>query len=140
MLKEPDKKTYLAPIEEWSILSDHVRYVMHGKSEAFQKPNINSMNYRQDRDLYKMLNNEQTIRTNLNFGKNPEKLKADYLDMYKGVYAEVISTDRFDEDTYLSTTYLGQVDMARDTEVKAEESFPMTASGYNKGQLLDGTD
>ena len=60
--------------------------------------------------------------------------------MYEGVHAEVISTDRFDEDTDLSTTYLGQVDMARDKEVKAEESFPMTALGYTKGQLLDSTD
>ena len=51
------------------------------------------------------------------------KLKADYLDVYEGMYAEVISTDRFDEVTYLSTTYLGQVNMTRDTEVKAEESF-----------------
>ena len=56
------------------------------------------------------------------------------------MYAEVISTDRFDEENNLSTTYLGQVDMARDTEVKAEESFPMTARGYTKGQLLDGAD
>ena len=80
------------------------------------------------------------LKSNLNFGKSPEKLKADYLDVYKGVYAEVISTDRFGEDTDLSTTYLGQVDMTRDTEVKAEESFPMTARGYTKGQLLDGTD
>ena len=60
--------------------------------------------------------------------------------MYEGVYAEVISTDKFDEDTDISTTYLGQVDMARDTKVKAEESFPMTARGYTRGQLLDGTD
>ena len=56
------------------------------------------------------------------------------------MYAEVISTDRFDEDTDLSTTYLGQVDMTRNTEVKAEESFPITAKGYTKGQLLDGID
>ena len=80
------------------------------------------------------------LKTSLNFGKSPEKLKSDYLDVYEGMYAEVISTDRFDEDTDLSTTYLGQVDIARDTEVKAEESFPMTARGYTKGQLLDGTD
>ena len=52
---------------------------------------------------------------------------------------EAISTDKFDEDTDISTMYLGQVDMARDTEVKAEESFPMTARGYTRGQLLDGT-
>ena len=140
MLKEPDRKRDPVPIEEWSILSDCVKYVMHGESEAFQKLSIDSMNYRQNRDLYKRLNNEQIIKTSLNFGKSPEMLKADYLDMYEGVYPEVISTDRFDEDTNLSTTYLGQVDMERDTEVKAEESFPMTARGYTKGQLLDGTD
>ena len=64
------------------------------------------------------------LKSNFNFGKSPEKLKANYLDIYKGVYMEVISTDRFDEDTDLSTTSLGQVDMTIDTEVKAEESFP----------------
>ena len=44
----------------------------------------------------------------------------------KRVYADVISTNRFDEDTDLSTTYLGQVDMTRNTEVKAEENFSIT--------------
>ena len=110
------------------------------KSETFQKLSINSMNYRQNRDLYKSLNNEQTIKTNLNFGNSPESLKSEYLDMYKGVYMEVISTDKFDEDTDISTTYLVQVDMTRNTEVKAEEHFPITAGGYTRGQLLDGTD
>ena len=51
----------------------------------------------------------------------------EYLDIYEGVYAEVITTDRFDEDTALSTTYLGQVDITRSTEVKAEDNFPITA-------------
>ena len=80
-----------------------------------------------------------TIKTNLNFGNNPENLKSEYLDVYKGVYVEVISTDKFDEDTDISTTYLGQVDMTRNTEVEAEENFPMTARGYIRGQLVDGT-
>ena len=52
--------------------------------------------------------------------------------MYEGVYAEVISTEKFDEDTDVSTTYLGQVDMTSDTEVKAEENFPVTARGYTE--------
>ena len=30
--------------------------------------------------------------------------------------------------------------MVRNTEIKAEESFPMTARGYARGQLSDGTD
>ena len=57
----------------------------------------------------------------------PDRLKAEYLEVYDGVYAEVVSSDRFDEDTDLSTTYLGQIDMTRNTEVKAEENFPITA-------------
>ena len=140
ILKEPTKTKDQVPMEEWSILSCHVKYVTHGKSETFQKLSINSMNYRQNKDLYRSLNNKQTIKTNLNFGKSPENLKTEYLDMYKGVYMEVISTDKFDEDTYISTTYLGQEDMTRNTEEKAEENFPMTSRGYTRGHLLDGTD
>ena len=98
------------------------------------------MNYRQNRDLYRSLNNEQTIKTNLNFGNSPENLNSKYLDMDEGVYVEVINTDKFDDDTDISTTHLGQVDMTRNTEVKAEENFPMSARHYTRGQLLDGTD
>ena len=50
----------------------------------------------------------------------------EYLDVYKVIYAEIINLNRFDEDTDLSTTYLGQTDMTRDMEVKAEENFPIT--------------
>ena len=67
------------------------------------------------------------LNANVDFGGSPDRLKAEYLDVYEGVYVKVISTDRFDEDTDLSTTYLGQVDMTRYTEVKAEENIPITA-------------
>ena len=140
ILGEVSKKKDPAQIEEWSILSDHVKYIMHDESEAFQKLNIDSLNYRQNKDLYKELKEKKLLDASVDFGRSPNKLKADYLDVYEGVYAEVISTDRFDEDTDLSTTYLGQVNMTRDTEVKAEESFPITARGYTKGQLLDDID
>ena len=52
ILKDPTKTKDQVPMEEWSILSDHVKYVTHGKSETFQKLSINSMNYRQNKDLY----------------------------------------------------------------------------------------
>ena len=140
ILKEPINNKDQVPMEDWSILSDHVKYVTHGKSDTFQKLSINSMDYRQNRDLYESLNNDQTIKTSLNIGNSPESLNIEYLDIYKGVHAEVINTDKFDEDTDISTTYLGKVDMTRSTEVKAEENFPMTARGYTRGHLLDGTD
>ena len=69
-----------------------------------------------------------------------QKVKLDYLDVYDGMYTEVISTNRFDEDTDLSTTYLGQIGMSRKTEVKAKKSFAMNAAGHMRGELLDGTE
>ena len=112
-------------MKEWSILSDHVKYVMSDGSETFHKFNIDQMNYRYERDLYKELQEKELLSADVNFGRSPEKLKAEYLDVYEGVYAEVISTDRFDED--MDLTYLGQVDMTRSTEVKAEDNFHITA-------------
>ena len=129
-----------AQMEEWSILSDHVKYVTHDGSETFHNLSIDTLNYCQNKDIYKELQEKEMPKASVNFGGSLEKLTSDYLDMYEGVYVEVISTDIFDEDTDLSTTYLGQVNISRDTEVRAEESFPITARGYTGGELLDGTD
>ena len=121
-----NKKKNPAQMKEWSILSDCVKYVTSNGSETFHNLNIDQMNHRQEIDLYKELQEEESVGADVNFGGSPEKLK-EYLDVYEGVHAQVISTDRFDEDTDLGTTYLGQVDMTRNTEVKAEENFPITA-------------
>ena len=80
------------------------------------------------------------LKTSIDFSGISEKLKSDYLDVYDGMYAEVISTNRLDEDMALSTAYLCQVDMSRKTEVKAEESFAMNVAGHTKGEFLDGTE
>ena len=85
------------------------------------------MNFRQEIDLYRELQEKELLNADVNFGGSPNRLKAEYLDVYEGVYAKVISTDKFDEDMDISTPYLGQLDMIRYTEVKAEEHFPITA-------------
>ena len=41
--------------------------------------------------------------------------------MFKGIQSEVISTTRFDENSDLSTTYLGNIDIIRASKIKAEE-------------------
>ena len=105
-----------------------------------QNLNFDSLNHHVNEDIYKELKEQEMLKTSINFTGVSEKLKSDYLDVYDGVYAEVITTDRFYEDTDLSMTYLGQVDMSRKTEVKAEESFAMNAAGHTKGELLDGTE
>ena len=101
-----NKKKTPTQMKEWSILRDHVKYVTSDGSKFFHNLNIDQMNYRQDRDLYKELQEKELVSADVKFGRNPEKLEAEYLDVYEGVYAKVISTDRFHEDTDLSTTYL----------------------------------
>ena len=34
----------------------------------------------------------------VDFGRSPEKLKSEYLDVYEGVYTEIVSTNQFDEN------------------------------------------
>ena len=36
-------------------------------------------------------------------------------------------------------TYLGKIDMTRESKIKAEEKFPISKQGYMVGKLLDGT-
>ena len=118
-----------AQIKEWSILSDHIKYITSDNSKTFDNLNIDQLNYRQDISLYRELQEKESLNTDLNFGNSSTKLKSEYLDMYEGIYAEIITSNRFDKDTDLSTTYLGQADMTRDMEVKAKENFPITAQG-----------
>ena len=128
------------PMESWSILSNDVKYVQHDESDNLYNVNFDSLNYCVNEDIYKEFKEQKMLKTCIDFSGVSEKVKSDYLDVYDGVYAEVISTNRFDEDTDLSTMYLGQIDMSRKTEVKAEESFAMNAAGDTRGELLDGTE
>ena len=107
------------PMASWSILSDHVKYVQHDESDNLHNVNFDSLNYHMNENIYKELKEQEMLKASINFSGMSEKVKSDYLDVYDGVYAEVISTNRFDEDTDLSTTYLGQIGMSRRTEVKA---------------------
>ena len=76
----------------------------------------------------------------VNFGSNPGIMRSNYLYMYEGVHADVVFTNRFDESSDLSMTYLGKTKRTRETKVKAEEKFPISGQGYTLGKLLDNTD
>ena len=62
----------------------------------------------------------------LDFGQTLNILKEEYLDVYDGIQSEIISTMRFDENSDLSTTYLGKADRSKNNNIKAEESFPIS--------------
>ena len=75
----------------------------------------------------------------LDFGLNPQKLEEEYLDVYEGIQSDIVSSNRFDENFDISTTYLGKVESkGSQDKLRAEESFPILESSYTLGRLLDG--
>ena len=64
----------------------------------------------------------------------------EYLDRYKGVKPKIVDTTRFDENSDLSTTYLGRIDMIQNKDLMVEQKFPISKSGYTVGKLMYGTE
>ena len=60
--------------------------------------------------------------------------------MHEGVYAEILCANKFNENSDLSTTYLGQTKIMRDTKIKTEDRFPITGQRFASGKLLDDTE
>ena len=76
----------------------------------------------------------------VDFGKDPQILQDEYLDMYEGIQSDIVSLNRFDKNLDISTTYLGQIEQkGGQNKLKVEESFPISENGYITGKLLDGT-
>ena len=126
-------------MRNWSIFSDNVRYIQHEQMTP-QNLNIDTLDYRHHKELYLKLKEEERETLDIDFGIYPDVLKSKYLDVYEGVYAEMVYANKFNENSDLSTTYLGQTKMMRDTKIKAEERFPITGQGFASGKLLDCTE
>ena len=76
----------------------------------------------------------------VDFGSTPDVLREEYLDVYEGIHSNIENTARFDENSDLSTTYLGRSDRSKNDKLKTEESFLISEHGYATGTLLDGTE
>ena len=90
--------------------------------------------------MHDRLKEEDRQVIKLDFGNTPDMLKGEYLDKYDSVISEVLCTTKFYEDSDLSVTYLGRIDMTRLDQIKAEERFPISEQGYTVGELLDGVE
>ena len=78
---------------------------------------------------------EEGQRMNIDFGESPNVLKGKYMDVYEDVFAEVVTTNRFDENVDLS---LGKIGIKREDIMKAEESFPISEQGFVMERILNG--
>ena len=126
-------------MKNWSIFNDNIRYVQHDKMTT-QNLDFDTLDYRNHKDLYFQLKDEERETLDIDFGLYPDVTKARYLDIYEDIYAEMVYASKFDKNSDLSMTYLGQADMTRSTKIKAEERFPITGQGFASGKLLDSTE
>ena len=133
------KENKMAYMENWSILSDNIRYVNHDeRSKTTQKLDMKTLDYQQLKRMYLNLKREDSQTIDVDFGRNPDTMKSNYSDMYEGVHADVIYTNRYHESSDFSTTYLGRTIVTRYTKIKAEGKFTISGQGYTLGKLLDG--
>ena len=125
----------MTQMEQWSILSNILNCVQHSK--------LNSMNHSlnvKPVNRYKIKPDMAKEFKEVDFGTIPQNLQEEYLDMYGGIQSDIVSSSRFDENSDISTTYLGKVEHRESQDkLKAEESFPISENGYTLGRLLDGT-
>ena len=90
-------------MEQWSILSNMLNYVQHSQ--------LNSMNHSLDIkpvNKYKTQSNDSHSSFDkefreVDFGKTLQNLQEEYLDVYKGIQSDIVSLNRFDENSDIST-------------------------------------
>ena len=129
-------ETIMTEMEQWSIMSNVINYGQHSR--------FHSMKHTLDIKVVNKYKHKPSTGyrefKELDFGTMPQKLQEEYMNIYDRIYSEIVSSNRFDENSDLSTTYSGRVDKENPHKLKAEESFPISEHGYTSGRLLDGTE
>ena len=130
----------LPQMEQWSILSNIINYVQYSKNpKNFHSMTIRPMKYnRAVKDINGRNVNESLLEVNL--VDISDRSKEEYLDRYGGIKSEIVDTTRVDENSDLSMTYLGKINMTHDKNLIVEERCLITKLGYTVGKLLDRTE
>ena len=82
----------MTQMEQWSIVSNILNYVQHGKFHSIRHTlDIRAVN------KYKHKLNTEGDREfrELDFGTAPLKLPEEYMDEYEGIQSKIVSTTRF---------------------------------------------
>ena len=127
-------------MEQWSILSNSLNYVQHSKFNSMDHSlHICLVDRYKVRPNYSLFSSRNEFRE-IDFGTNLQNLQTEYLDVYEGIQSDIVSSSKFDKNSDISMTYLGKIGPEEGQDkMKAEESFPISESGYTSGRLLDGT-
>ena len=90
VFEERDKSPEM---RNWSIFIDNIRYVQHDQATP-QSLNIDTLDYRDHKELYLKLKEKKGETLDIDFGLYPDVTKSRYLDAYKDVYAEMVHANK----------------------------------------------
>ena len=85
-------------MEQWSIWSDNIVYVRSEGNDIMNGIDIKMVDYRDCKRMCRRMGKEEGERLNIDFGESPNVLRDKYTDVYEEVFAEVVTTNRFDEN------------------------------------------
>ena len=91
-------------IEDWSIFTNQIKYTQHDERTKHGL-DLTTLDYQQHHDLYCQLKGEESSSLYIDFGISSECQKLKYLDLYEDMSADMVYTNRFDENSDLTTTY-----------------------------------
>ena len=98
-------KPLMTQMELWSILSNVLNYVQHSRFNSINHTlNVKAVN------RYKSKPDVKREFKKLDFGATPQKLQEEYMDIYEGIHSDIVSSNRFDENSDISTTYFGKIE------------------------------
>ena len=101
----------LPQMEQWLILSNVINYLQHSRNpKDFYAMTFKPVN-NEKHNLVSKDRNKDDMSLRIDLMDIPSRLKEEYLDRYEGVISEILNATRFDENTDLSTTYLGKLRM-----------------------------
>ena len=110
----------MTQMEQWSILNNTLNYVQHSK--------FNSINHSfsvKPVNRYKIKPDEGKEFREVDFGTVLKNLQEKYLDVYEGIQSDMVSSSRFDENSDISTTYLGRIeDRGKSRQIKGRRIIP----------------
>ena len=104
----------LSQMEQWSILSNVINYVQYSKNpKDFHAMSIKPTN-KNKINIGRKEGEKDRFTSWVSLIDTSDRLTEEYLHRYEGVRSEILNITRFNENSDLSMTYLGRLNMVRD--------------------------
>ena len=102
----------VSQMEQWKLLSKVINQVQYNRNLIdYYKLDIKALGPKCHKRICGGLEEDDRQVTDLDFGQIPEKMKGECLNVYEGVRSEILYTTKFDENSDLGPTNLGNENM-----------------------------